>query len=93
MPVGFKGEGNIDPLINTLSFLTSRCLFLISSSLLSVRHLSDVSKKCLVRGKKEKSVLEIMIDTDTFTQLVLLCHTINAFLPLIGPLSCSRKKV
>lgn len=50
-PVGFKGEGHIDPLINILSFLTSRCLFLISSPSLSVIHLSDIFRTCLVQEK------------------------------------------
>lgn len=53
------GEENTDPLINTLSFLTSRCLFLISSLLLSVMLLSGIIH---VEFRK-KSVLKLMIDT------------------------------
>lgn len=82
------GEENTDPLINTLSFLTSRCLFLISSLLLSVMLLSGIIH---VEFRK-KSVLKLMIDTQNFAHLLLHCHTINASLPLIGPLSFSYKK-
>lgn len=49
-PVCFKNEGKIDLLINISSSLTSRCLFLISSSH-SVMHLSGIFKTCLVQEK------------------------------------------